>query len=591
MKRTLGLLIAVAALVFTLLPAPTAQAASTNNFTISSYDIQYDLSRDSEGRSVLKTKETITAQFPMSNQNHGLERAIPARYDTHSVDLSIDSIRDESGRSLSYSSTTQGDLKVLRIGDKDRYVHGANTYVIEYTQRDVTKYFSDTNRDEWYWDTNGTEWAVPITKLTATITLSSEVAGLQTVEPSCYFGYAGSSGTCVLTKQSDTVYTLEVTNVLARQNATVVFGFPQNTFAAHKVSFTEILMMLWPFALLIVTVPCVIIFIILMVVYSRRRNRTNEVHETPPQFIPPRDASVIVAGQVVSTITMYSFSAQLIDLAVRRYISIIETRAKSTWRPAEYDIQVLKDVMELHEEEREILSDMFGHSPVVGERLALKTLKNNMSYNARTLDNDKKLKVLIEGAYNVRQKQPSAGRLFVVWGIIFLVPGLLTLSPWIIMMGIVLIVLGKTIRPLTDKGLELRRYVLGLRRYIKASEAERLQFLQGPDTAEKVGEAIDVQNPGQVVKLYERALPYAVLFGYQKQWADRLGQFYQQTNSSPDWYTGTTAFNAAVFSSTLMSFSQASSYSSGASSSSSSGGSGGGGFSGGGGGGGGGGGW
>jgi uncharacterized membrane protein len=92
-----------------------------------------------------------------------------------------------------------------------------------------------------------------------------------------------------------------------------------------------------------------------------------------------------------------------------------------------------------------------------------------------------------------------------------------------------------------------------------------------------------------MVKLYERVLPYAILLGAEKEWSKRLGDYYQQTQASPDWYTGTTAFNAAVFTSTLHNFSQASSYSAG--SSSSSGGSSGGGFSGGGGGGGGGGGW
>ena len=86
--------------------------------------------------------------------------------------------------------------------------------------------------------------------------------------------------------------------------------------------------------------------------------------------------------------------------------------------------------------------------------------------------------------------------------------------------------------------------------------------------------------------LYERVLPYAVLFGQEKEWTKQLGHYYESTGSQPNWYVGNTSFNAAAFSTGMSGLAQSVSYAS--SSSSSSGGSGGGGSSGGGGGGGGG---
>ncbi len=78
------------------------------------------------------------------------------------------------------------------------------------------------------------------------------------------------------------------------------------------------------------------------------------------------------------------------------------------------------------------------------------------------------------------------------------------------------------------------------------------------------------------------------MFGLEKSWAKVLELQFQDEGYLPDWYVGSTAFNAMVFSNSLNSFNSAmNSYS--APSSSSSGG--GGGFSGGGAGGGGGGGW
>jgi uncharacterized membrane protein len=59
---------------------------------------------------------------------------------------------------------------------------------------------------------------------------------------------------------------------------------------------------------------------------------------------------------------------------------------------------------------------------------------------------------------------------------------------------------------------------------------------------------IDTNDRIAVVKLYEKLLPYAVLFGNEKEWAAVLGRFYEETGVQPDWYSGSTAFNVAYFS-------------------------------------------
>ena len=586
MKRIFG---AAAVLVFILglLPVQTTHAVDTSNFRITSFDIQYELSRDSESRSVLKTTETITAVFPASDQNHGLERAIPTSYDGHPTHVEILDVTNGHD-TLEYSTDTQNGALVLRIGNADTYVHGEQLYQITYTQRDVTRYYADTGRDEWYWDTNGTEWAVPIDVLRISVLIDPSIAAARVGEPACYQSAFGLSDACVLVANGDAGYTVEAASLQPGQNVTVAFGFTQGTFAPYARSFADTLALIWGI-IQIATIPIAVLLIVIFgVIATRRTYRKSEENPIPAEYIPPRTASVIVSAQVLST-AVSPFSAQLIDLAVRHFIEIIETKPKSTWRPAEYDIVIITDPSKLFEEEQEILRDMFGHLPTVGERLALSTLKNNMSYATRTLDNDKKLKELIEKTYKLREKSPRASRLFYAWAIGVLILAIFTLSIALGVAALVLWLYGLLLRPLTDDGLRLRRYVLGLDRYIKAAEVERLKFFQGPDTAQKVGYDLDPTNPGQLLKLYERVLPYAILFGREKDWAQRLGDFYQQAGTSPDWYTGSTAFNAALFSSTLSSFSQASTYSAG--SSSSSGGSSGGGSSGGGGGGGGGGGW
>jgi uncharacterized membrane protein YgcG len=145
---------------------------------------------------------------------------------------------------------------------------------------------------------------------------------------------------------------------------------------------------------------------------------------------------------------------------------------------------------------------------------------------------------------------------------------------------------------LTAKGAELRDHLRGLRLYIQLAEADRIRVLQAPATAER----IDVNDRSAVIALYEKLLPYAMIWRVEKQWIAELEQNYEVTQA-PDWYDGTgnlagVAFLTSVVGTGHFATTPSPSSSSGSySGSSSSGGSSGGGFSGGGGGGGGGGGW
>ena len=594
MKHLLGGITVAVLGIATILAVPFASlqnvaASSVNNFSITSYDINYDLSRDAANRSVLKTTETIVAQFPEYDQNHGIERMLPTQYNGHSTSLQIDSITGQDDNKLDFSTDSQSNYDVLRIGDADRYVHGTQVYKIVYTQRDVTRFYQDTNKDEWYWDTNGTQWNVPIERLNVTINLSDDVASNMQGTPFCYQGENGSTFQCLPLTTKPGVYTISATNLSARENVSVAFGFTPGTFAQYEPSLSDRIAAIWGISIFVTGVIAFIVFVLMTVLYYRKKNRTKELHTIVVQYIPPRNTSVTVASQVVTT-SGSTFAAQLIDFAVRHFIAIIETKPKGTWSLAEYDISVLKDPAGLLEEEREILSDMFGVVPKVGDRMSLTTLRSDMAYHKRLIDNSSKLKKLIEGPYALRAKLPATSKFFYRWAIVLGIVGVVTFSIPLLIVAAIVGSYGFVIRPLTDTGLEIRRYLLGLSRYIKAAETERLAFFQAPDTAQKIGEQVDVNNPGQILKLYERVLPYAILFGYEKQWTKQLEQFYQAGQSSPDWYVGSNGFHAGLFVGAIANFSTTANYSGGVDSSSS-GGSGGGGSSGGGGGGGGGGGW
>ena len=557
--------------------------AAVDNFTITNFEVEMEVGRDSEGRSTLRTIETITADFPETDENHGLERVMVKEYDGHPTNFKLVSVTDMAGNELPYH--WNGDA--LRIGDEDEYVHGFTTYKIIYTQRDVTRYYEDTKKDELYWDVIGTEWRVPIEQATVWLTIAPELQDAIQTDLQCYIGESGSTDNCKADKTAKGVYRLSVEDVGQRHGVTLALGFQPETFMEYEPSFAERLLEIWIGSLVVTGILSFVIVLWLGIKAYRWRYREGEVGTVIPEYLPPKNASV-AASAAVAPGHHATLAAQLIDLAVRHYIQIFETKPKrSFFQPAEYDIKVVKDISDLRAEEKEILSDMFGHEPFAGERMALKKLQNNTAAYTRFSDNSKKLTKLMRKQYGFDHIDEAKRRWFAKAAKIILIFSIVTLSPFLFIAWLVVFIISKTLWVLSDEGLVLQRYIKGLKLYIKVAEKDRIKMLQSPEGAEKIG-ASDPNDPAQLVKLYEKVLPYAVLFGQEKEWTKRIGDYYESAGSSPNWYSGNTAFNAAVFGSAMSNFSTAVSATS---ASSSSGGSSGGGSSGGGGGGGGGGGW
>ena len=71
----------------------------------------------------------------------------------------------------------------------------------------------------------------------------------------------------------------------------------------------------------------------------------------------------------------------------------------------------------------------------------------------------------------------------------------------------------------TEYGVRLVNYMEGLELYIKMAEADRLKFLQSV-------KGVDMSKEG-IVKLYEKLLPWACLFGLEESWANELSKYYE----------------------------------------------------------------
>jgi len=563
-------------------------ARSADNFTITKFNAEYSLSRDSDNRSKLETTWRITANFP-PNQNRGIAPVFVKKYDNHSTNFSLQSVTDENGTPLEYSWNDDE----LRIGNKNTYVKGEKTYIIKFTQRDVTKNYGDTGRDEFYWDVIGDEWRVLMENVQISVKLDESLAAARQGKAFCYVGSRGSKTQCDLSETENQI-TAKIDKLSRQQGVTVAVGFKSGTFSEYQETLMEKLIGIWHLMQILAYTIATPLVIFLIIRYRRLVGRDKELKPIPPEYLPPEDISVLMSTYVLKKyddpfkVKGLPKVAQLLDLAVRHYIKIYEVKKSSLFSGAQYEIEIIKDLQELKAEEIEIIQDMFDspYIPKPGQRLNLKNLQNNIKYMTRTRDDDKNLETLAREKYGLCEQNPEVQRIMRGWFKRVLVLAVLLLSPMFLVMSIVLAFASRG-WSLTDDGLSLRRYLEGLKMYIGVAEAERLNILQSPEGAEKI--VVDVNDRKQLVKLYERVLPYAVLFGQEKNWSKQMGKYYEQVGEAPDWYVGQGVFNAVAFSSGLSGLSTAAGHASDYSSTS--GGSSGGGFAGGGGGGGGGGGW
>ncbi len=602
LAATLVALVLVAAAPAGIHPAHAdARAAHTartgvDDFTFASFDGDYRLGRDAAGHSTLTTVETLVARFPSTDQNHGIRRELVEDYDGHPTDLKVLSVTDQNGTPRPYTSESDSGILTLTIAAKD-YVHGDQTYVITYRQSNVTRYFGDTRDDEFYWDTNGTEWAQPFDRVTATVHLGSGLAGALQGAASAYRGAQGSTDVAAVERTADG-YRFSAERLGPHENLTFAIGFAAGTFTARADGLFDTG---WGFA-------AVAGFVIaLLALIGSAVARVRLLADAPgrgtiiPEYVPPPEGLLLAAD--IAGLTKKAVPAQTLDLAVSGRMRVLEA-AKGFFGRASYTLEFVSTEATGREalrrpqptaDELQFLRALFGEPLTPGDTLELGSSNPRVARSIQSLLKRVHRDAAKLGYRTTGPRGPIRALFFSALGATLLaaVGAILCLVgvygggwPVGILLGSVALFVGTAVllshSPLTGSGTALQEYVRGLRMYVELAEADRIRYLQSPQGAERARVAVD--DPREMLQLTERLLPWAVLFGEEKKWLAELGRFYEQTGQTPGWYSGQTAFNAAALASMVSGISASTTMAS----SSSSGGTGGGGFSGGGGGGGGG---
>ena len=586
MSRQLLTLTGLLALLIALL-FPVAVSADVNDFTITDFTADYYLSKN-DPQGALRVVEHIKINF--TDFNHGILRAIPDSYKGQPLKLHINKVSSDSGAPSQF--TTYGDHgnTVLKIGDPDRTVTSDQSYTIDYTVQNVVTFYSD--HDELYWDINGNEWPQPFDQVTANLHLPN---GLTIKQQTCYTGGYGSTlQTCEIQSQTDGATVHATRRLQPYETLTTVFAFPKGYFKAPtKIDWLRD----HAWQLISILIPPLVIGGWAFKRWYKYGKDIKGRGVIIPEYSPPDGLSPAEAGVLMNyKLESREVSATIIDLAIRKYLRIIEVTEKKILKDKKtYEFELLKpDFSALKPHEIQILNDLF-ESKQAGERISLSLLKNKFYKTIESLQSSMPATLTDIGYF---PKNPNKGdnKMLVVAGLCFGLPiGLASLKlsilfngflfAGLILSGIIVIVFLILMPKRTVKGVAAMEAIEGLKMYMETAEKDRIAMLQSPDApyVEKSNE------PNKTVELFEKLLPYAIVLGVENEWAKQFEDIYK---TPPGWYAGNwTTFNVIYLTSSLNNSVSAMGTSFSPPSSSGGSGFGGGGFAGGGGGGGGGGGW
>lgn len=574
------MLLALAALAMTV---DGAQAQSSD-WTIDSYNVQYDIQRSG----AVQVTEDIHVTFDVPK--HGIFREMPTRYhydDSHDRLISVGdvSVEDGSGNEYQFELISSDANLQIKVGDPDREITGAHEYVIKYTLLNALNPQTDAaTGDEWdefFWNVTGHNWEVPIHDAHATVSLPAD--GIERV--TCYQGPPGSTFPCRSeSTEREATFSYDGTQfsgddftvVVAIQKGVIDVG-PPVLVEPLKDDWEQFLDW-WSFSPMALGATGVLSFVLVAVVlrlwWTEGRDRwygnlfylhdgdeknpgsrkplfaseTLVVEYEPPKLggrngraLRPAEIGVLL-DERADTLDV---SASIVDLAVRKHLKITETKSGGMlglFKKTDYTFdRTSTDDSDLLGYESKLKNALFES----GDSVSMSSLKNKF-YKDLERVKTALYKQSVEDKFfpnnpeTTRTIYTVAGLVVAGVGVAVLIGlgisfgGAIVGIP-VIIGGLLLAMFAGSMPRRTAAGRSLFRRSLGFRKFMMTAETERQKFAEREN-------------------IFNDYLPYAIVYGCVERWAKAFASL-GIVPSEPYWYAGTRPFNALVFASTMSSFS------------------------------------
>lgn len=447
-------------------------------------------------------------------------------------------VTDQDGKPLSYTSSRlnkedPSSWNKYTVYEEDNVTNiewyynlggaptATHTWTLHYTVHGALGFYKD--HDELYWNLF-TSYTVPVDFTEATITLPSAVT---TPSQSMYLSVEHPK---VTSQPTDKTFYFSASNIGANEAVTIAAGW-QKGLIQKGAYWKDFVYLYWQ---ILISVLLIVFAIIFTIFYWWRRERKYKGRGTiiaqydPPQNLRPAMAEFITKGRI----TMQTWPATVIDLAVRGYVTIEEKESKGLFGWGSTKDYIVTKIKEedtgLEEFEKDFLEALFPSD----SHFSTKEVKGSMSkQNAlskafRTItktlyketDTDTKAFAIPPGKKMTWHHARFVAQVFIALVLLGLITALFITPPYVVLVALLFVILlpasfiaFKT--TLNTKGHILREEWLGFKLFLQVTGKDRMQNLT-PD-------------------MFEKFLPYAMIFGVEKQWAKKFDAF---NLPPPQWY-------------------------------------------------------
>lgn len=465
----------------------------------------------------VSVQEDIEYDF-VGELRHGIFREIPYKYQigikNYNLRMHVAKVTDFNDAPYKYKVSRENGRVKVRIGDPDKEVTGVHGYRIEYIVDGAIVFFKD--HDELYWNVTGNEWKVPIEKASAKVYFDGGTP--QGFRATCYTGVYGYKGSdCAFNTTPNGIEFNASTSFRADEGLTIVVGLPKGIII--EPSFLKkaswFISDNWFFSL-----PFLTLFLISYVWYTRGRDPEDRgviaVRYEPPKDLTPGEAGTLIDEKA----DIIDITSTVIDLAVRGYLKIQEIESKKFifFSDRDYKLIKIKEPAEntIKAHEKKVFSSIFEGGK---NEIMVSDLKNKFYTHLPSIK-DALYGELVSGGYFSTNPEDTR-RIFKWIGIGIVVAAFFLIPHWgmklsVIASGLFLLIFSRFMPRKTKKGSLAHEEILGFREFINRAERDRIERLAKDDPT-----------------LFDRVLPYALVFGLGDRWAEAFHDMYK---NPPSWY-------------------------------------------------------
>lgn len=510
---------------------PFLAGAQTKEYSYDSIEVKIEINQDSTFKVFEKQTYRLNGSFGY------FYRDIQLKDLDHLSDIKV---YDNKGRELTkdeYELSYQNGARHIQWNfPRQNFNNQLKSWTIEYIVHGALKFFEDY--DELYWNAIFADREVIVQKSEIQVILPEKIEK-KSIQAWAYLGKAKEKYQTNNYQIEDGQVRFWEDNILPGQFLTISVIWPKGIIGKPLLYRNQLIN--WLFLLLAALLP-IFVFIKSFRTWQKKGKDPQLKKSIIAQYQPPENLSPgIVELLVYQKFSTKAVTAILVDLAVRGYLRIKE-RDKKWYKQQEYVFERLKTGNDLKSFEKIIFKGIFQVLPKsllnifkkdkpLKESVSTNDLKNNFYKHLPKIKKQLHQELTKTGyVVNNINKTRSKYTLFYIpflafsfiggisgivlssLGIPFGI-GLIAFSVGLLIAGAIGLIIARHMPSLTPEGAGQKWYWLGFKEYLYTAERFRL----GAETPET----------------FSKYLPYAIIFGVEKEWADRFANLkYQQ----PDWY-------------------------------------------------------